>query len=136
MYIYLNLLRKISFLIQLVASENVTILVKSKKMVPRNECKTYPNQFCYVCGLFVTIKGRRPINARIYSNMKAVFGKEVQNRVKTWVPKSWCDKCRLHKLIAIILGRCPFPHHQHEKNRLLFLYPCRGYYSLHCVANI
>lgn len=56
-------------------------------------CNKTPNQFCYICGLWVPIRNRRPISERIRTLYRQYFNFDIKYQDKTWVPHFVCNSC-------------------------------------------
>lgn len=60
-------------------------------------CRFSPDQFCYVCGIFLTRSAEKrliDLNDLASQSYKAYFGINIINQDKPWAPHYMCDKCR------------------------------------------
>lgn len=60
-------------------------------------CRFSPDQFCYVCGIFLTRSAEKrliDLNDLASKSYKAYFGINIINQDKPWAPHYMCDKCR------------------------------------------
>lgn len=58
-------------------------------------CNKSSDSFCYICGQWTPISGRRPITHQIRDLYQKYFNIEILNEDKCWVPHYICSKCRL-----------------------------------------
>lgn len=56
-------------------------------------CKTDPNKFCYVCGLFITEKRQNNFTNKLPKGYLQYFGIGATSVNQTWTPSLLCNSC-------------------------------------------
>lgn len=59
-------------------------------------CVNSPNNFCYICGLYVTKSQKKPLSNLIKKCYLEYFGYNIRHQDKHWVPTICCTSCYIN----------------------------------------
>jgi hypothetical protein len=59
-------------------------------------CVNPPDNFCYICGLYVTKSQKKPLSDLIKKCYLEYFGYNIRHEGKHWVPRICCTSCYIN----------------------------------------